>query len=113
MKYYNIDENIACTVHGMVHMSDEDKTMENMTTKATMEYVKTLHRRYGWPLKIHARGYDAYLVGAQPLLEGGPTPIYRFPGGNSLVDECEMLPASAENAARRILGCEGEGGCNA
>lgn len=44
-------------------------------------------------LKIHARGYDAYLVGAQPLLEGGPAPIYRFPGGDSLVDECEMLPA--------------------
>lgn len=22
MKYYNIDENIACTAHGMVHMSD-------------------------------------------------------------------------------------------
>lgn len=74
--------------------------MKNMTTKAAMGYVETLHRRYGWPLKIHARGYDAYLVGAQPLLEGGPTPIYRFPGGNSLVDECEMLPASAENAAR-------------
>lgn len=76
-------------------------------------YRDELARRYGWPLKIHARGYDAYLVGAQPLLEGGPTPIYRFPGGNSLVDECEMLPASAENAARRILGCEGKGGCNA
>ncbi len=27
------------------------------------------------------------------LLEGGPAPIYRFPGGDSLVDECEMLPA--------------------
>ena len=22
MKYYNIDENIVCTAHGMVHMSD-------------------------------------------------------------------------------------------
>lgn len=22
MKYYNIDENIACTAHDMVHMSD-------------------------------------------------------------------------------------------
>lgn len=58
-----------------------------------MSYRDELARRYGWPLKIHARGYDAYLVGAQPLLEGGPAPIYRFPGGDSLVNECEMLPA--------------------
>ena len=57
-----------------------------------MSYRDELARRYGWPLKIHARGYDAYLVGAQPLLEGGPAPIYRFPGGDSRVDECEMLP---------------------
>ena len=36
-----------------------------------MSYRDELARRYGCPLKIHARGYDAYLVGAQPLLEGG------------------------------------------
>ena len=86
-----------------------------------MSYRDELARRYGWPLKIHARGYDAYLVGAQPL-EGGPAPIYRFPGGDSLVDECEMLPAEERSAsrssksaaaARRIIGCEGKGGCNA
>ena len=51
-----------------------------------MSYRDELARRYGWPLKIHARGYDAYLVGAQPLLEGGPASIYRFPGGDSLAD---------------------------
>lgn len=27
------------------------------------------------------------------LLEACAAPIYRFPGGDSLVDECEMLPA--------------------
>ena len=48
MKYYNIDENIACTAHGMVHMSD---------------YV----------LNSATNGFSA----------------------------------------RRILGCEGKGGCNA
>lgn len=58
-----------------------------------MSYVEELSRRYGWPLKIHARGYDAYLVGVQPLNEGKPEPIYRFPGGDSLVDKCELIPA--------------------
>lgn len=55
--------------------------------------VEQLHKRYGWPLKIHARGCDAYLVGAQPLNEGDPEPIYRFPGGDSLVDKAELRAA--------------------
>lgn len=49
-----------------------------------------LHAVYGWPMKIHARGYDAHLVGAQPLFDSPPAPIYRFPGGDSLVSETEM-----------------------
>lgn len=57
-----------------------------------MSRIEELSRRYGWPLKIHARGYDAHLVDAQPL-NGDPAPIYRFPGGDSLVDDCEMIPA--------------------
>lgn len=56
-------------------------------------YVQKLHERTGWPIKIKARGFTAYLVGKQPLTEGRSCPIYRFPGGNSLVDECEMIPA--------------------
>jgi hypothetical protein len=55
-------------------------------------YVETLSQKYGWPLKIQARGFVAYLTDVQPLLEGRVTPIYRFPGGDSLVDECEMIP---------------------
>lgn len=43
-----------------------------------MSHIEELSQRYGWPLKIHARGCDAYLVGAQPLNEGDPEPIYRF-----------------------------------
>lgn len=53
-------------------------------------YIEQLHEKYGWPLKIHARGYDAYLIGLQPLVEGRVAPIYRFPGGDSLVDDREL-----------------------
>ena len=51
-----------------------------------------LHKKYGWPLKIHSRGYDAYLTGIQSLTDGEMEPIYRFPGGDNLVDYCEMFP---------------------
>lgn len=58
-----------------------------------MAYIDTLSEKYGWPKKIKARGFIAYLCDIQPLNEGNPLPIYRFPGGRSLVDECEMVPA--------------------
>lgn len=54
------------------------------------DQIHALHRLYGWPIKIHARGYDAYLSGAQQLTDGEMEPIYHFPGGHSLVDEVEM-----------------------
>lgn len=57
-------------------------------------FVDTISEQYGWPKKIKARGYIAYLCDIQPLNRGEkPLPIYRFPGGTSLVDECEMIPA--------------------
>ena len=55
-------------------------------------YIEQLSEHYGWPLKIHARGYDAYLVG----ISAGSSPIYRFPGGDSLVSTYEMVPAEKE-----------------
>ena len=58
-----------------------------------MSCIEELSQRYGWPLKIRARGCDAYLVGAQPLNEGDPEPIYRFPGGDSLVSDSELRTA--------------------
>lgn len=58
-----------------------------------MSCIEELSQRYGWPLKIHARGCDAYLVGAQPLNESDPEPIYRFPGGDSLVSDSELRTA--------------------
>lgn len=54
-------------------------------------FAEQLHDKYGWPLKIKARGYTAYLIDIQPLNAGEePLPIYRFPGGDSLVSDCEM-----------------------
>lgn len=44
-----------------------------------MSYRDELARRYGWPLKIHARGYDAYLVGAQPPSRAARPPSIVFP----------------------------------
>lgn len=58
-----------------------------------MSCIEELSQRYGWPLKIHARGCDAYLVCAKPLNEGDPEPIYRFPGGDSLVSDSELRTA--------------------
>ncbi len=60
-----------------------------------MNYVEKLSAKYGWPLKIHSRGYDAYLVGVQPLLQGEVAAIYRWPGGDSVAfdDEVKKRPA--------------------
>jgi hypothetical protein len=56
-------------------------------------YLDTISEEYGWPKKIKARGYIAHLCGVQPLNAGEkPLPIYRFPGGSSLVDKSEMVP---------------------
>jgi hypothetical protein len=56
-------------------------------------YAEQLHEKFGWPLKIKARGCTAYLVDIQPLACHDFAPIYRFPGGDSLVSESEMVPA--------------------
>ena len=55
--------------------------------------LKRAAEKYGWPLKIKARGEIARLVSIQPLNDGTVEPIYRFPGGGSLVDKREMIPA--------------------
>ena len=61
-----------------------------------MSYREELSARYDWPLKIHSRGYDAHLVGLQPLGGGEVAASYRFPGGDSVVFDDEIrasLPA--------------------
>lgn len=61
-----------------------------------MSCREELSTQYGWPLKIHSRGYDAYLVDLQPLTGGEVAAVYRFPGGDSVVFDDEIrasLPA--------------------
>lgn len=56
--------------------------------------LEAMANKYHWPLKIKARGYVAHLADVQRLNDGEkPMPIYRFPGGESLVSESEMIPA--------------------
>lgn len=52
------------------------------------EYIDRL--RTQWPYHIFARGYDAYLCDVQDLNDGQYEPIYRFPGGRSLVSDSEL-----------------------
>lgn len=54
-----------------------------------------------WPQVIHSRGYDAHLCGVQPLTGGMEEPIYRFPGGPSLVDDSELKKPAEE--FRRLM----------
>jgi len=56
--------------------------------------LEAMANKYHWPLRIKARGYVAILTDVQRLNDGEkPMPIYRFPGGESLVSESEMVPA--------------------
>lgn len=62
--------------------------------------LERLAEKHGWPHKIHSRGYDAYLVDFQPLVDGLVDPIYRFPGGNSLVSECEWKDENNDKSSK-------------
>jgi hypothetical protein len=46
-------------------------------------YIDRLRSQF--PFRIAAHGYEAVLTGVQPLNEGQPLPIYRFPGGEKVV----------------------------
>jgi hypothetical protein len=48
-------------------------------------YIDRLRTMYPYHIKAHG-GYDAFLVGVQPLLEGQQSPVYRFPGGDCVID---------------------------
>lgn len=57
------------------------------------EYLSRVH---GWPLRIEAREEIATLCDSQQLDDGKLAPIYRFPGGPSLVSDSEMIPCEDE-----------------
>ena len=47
--------------------------------------IDELREKYPYHIKAHG-GHDAYLIGEQPLLEGRAAPIYRFPGGDCVLN---------------------------
>ena len=55
-----------------------------------MKTVKEM-REDGYPLRIKGNGgYEATLVGCQPLLDGEYMGIYRYPGGDCCHDLAEI-----------------------
>lgn len=72
------------------------KEIEEDGAKVYRTELQEIAHKNGWPMRIKARGYVALLVGVQPLGEGKLEPIYRFPGGDSLVDKCEMIPTEED-----------------
>lgn len=68
-----------------------------MTTKHKKTEYKGTYPPYPYHIKTND-GYDAYLVDIQPLPEGQQSPIYRFPGGDRVVD-----PHDIKNGVVRII----------
>lgn len=52
-------------------------------------YIDRLRTKF--PFRIIADGYEAVLTGVQPLNEGQPLPVYRFPGGVKVVDPATIV----------------------
>lgn len=84
------------------HLSDQVKnalekikTQEEQAAPVFTE-LQRVAQKQGWPMKIKARGEVACLVDVQRLNGYDIAPIYRFPGGDSLVDDCEMIPYTEE-----------------
>lgn len=68
-----------------------EKEKEEAEAKTVPTELEAIAVQHGWAKKIKARGEVAYLVGVQQIY-GGIEPIYRFPGGDSLISEREMIP---------------------
>ncbi len=73
------------------HISDKAKAALNKVEAEETEgaaerppRIEEIRQKYGWPKKIQRDGYIGTLVDVQPLNEGDPAPIYRFPGGDSV-----------------------------
>ena len=97
-------------VHGMLyhphddiyHYSDRvraalDKAQEQEERNAPVfTELQRVAQKQGWPMKIKARGEVAYLVDVQRLTGNDIAPIYRFPGGDSVVSDSELIPYTEE-----------------
>ena len=64
---------------------------ERQSAQTAPTELQKAAEKYGWSMKIKARGEVARLVSIQPLNDGTVEPVYRFPGGDSLVDKAEII----------------------
>lgn len=80
-------------VRAALDKAQEQEEQDAPTAPTELERVAT---KQGWPMKIKARGEVAYLVDVQRLTGNDIAPIYRFPGGDSLVSDSEMIPHTEE-----------------
>lgn len=80
-------------VRAALDKAQEQEEQDAPTAPTDLERVAT---KQGWPMKIKARGEVAYLVDVQRLVGNDIAPIYRFPGGDSLVSDSEMIPYTEE-----------------
>lgn len=88
---------------GIYHYSDRvraalDKAQEQEEQDAppAPTELERVAAKQGWPMKIKARGEVAYLVDVQRLTGNDIAPIYRFPGGDSVVSDSELIPYTEE-----------------
>lgn len=80
-------------VRAALDKAQEQEEQDAPTAPTDLERVAA---KQGWPMKIKARGEVAYLVDVQRLTGNDIAPIYRFPGGDSLVSDSEMIPYTEE-----------------
>lgn len=82
----------------LYHYSDRvKKVLERIKEQEEREApvfteLQRVANKNGWPMRIKARGEVAHLVDVQPLCGGEIAPIYRFPGGDNVVSDDELIP---------------------
>ena len=86
----------------LYHISDKvKKALENIQAQEERNApvftdLQRVAQKQGWPMKIKARGEVAHLVDVQRLTGNDIAPIYRFPGGDSVVSDDELTPYAEE-----------------
>ncbi|MBQ8331167.1 MAG: hypothetical protein IJX94_01540 [Clostridia bacterium] len=85
---------------------EDEKKWEEAGAKVAPTPLEAIAQKHGWPMKIKARGEIAYLFGVQPLVDGLEDPIYRFPGGDSIVGRDEMIPYTGQEKKPAVTNYE-------
>lgn len=75
---------------------DKAQEQEEQDAQPAPTDLERVAAKQGWPMKIKSRGEVAYLVDVQRLTGNDIAPIYRFPGGDSVVSDSELTPYTEE-----------------